>query len=47
MEEIFSKSTTTHKFLANCYSYLPLDGEIVGSDGWLYVKNNGVWVKAA
>ena len=40
MEEIFSNSTTTHKFLANCYSYLPLDGEIVGSDGWVVGRSD-------
>ena len=35
LEEIFSQSTTTHKYLAHCYSYSPLDEEIVGSDGWV------------
>ena len=40
MEEVFSKSTTTHKYLANCYSYLPLDGEIVGSDGWVVGRSD-------
>ena len=35
LEEIFSQSTTTHKYLAHCYSYIPLDEEIVGSDGWV------------
>lgn len=35
LEEVFSQSTTTHKYLAHCYSYIPLDEEIVGSDGWV------------
>lgn len=34
LEEVFSQSTTTHKYLAHCYSYIPIDEEIVGSDGW-------------
>ena len=34
LEEIFSQSTSTHKYLAHCYSFIPVDEEIVGSDGW-------------
>lgn len=34
LEEIFSQSTSTHKYLAQCYSFIPVDEEIVGSDGW-------------
>lgn len=34
LEEVFSQSTTTHKYLAHCYSYIPVDEEIVGSEGW-------------
>ena len=25
LEEVFSQSTTTHKYLAHCYSYIPID----------------------
>ena len=34
LDEIFAQSTSTHKYLAHCYSYIPTDEEIVGSDGW-------------
>lgn len=40
LEEIFSQSTTTHRYLAQCYSYIPLDEEIVGSDGWVVGRSD-------
>ncbi len=40
LDEIFSQSTTTHRYLAHCYSYLPLDEEIVGSDGWVVARSD-------
>jgi len=40
MEEIFAKSSTTHKYLSHLYSYLPLDEEIVGSDGWVVARSD-------
>lgn len=35
IDEIFRKSSTTHRYLAHLYAYLPLDEEIVGSEGWV------------
>lgn len=40
LDEIFTQSTTTHRYLAHCYSYLPLDEEIVGSDGWVVPRSD-------
>lgn len=40
MEEVFAKSTTTHRYLSHLYSYLPLDEEIVGSDGWVVARSD-------
>ncbi len=34
LEEVFSKSETTHRYLAHLYSYLPLEEDVVGSNGW-------------
>lgn len=40
IDEIFSQSNTTHNYLANLYSYLPLDEEIIGSDGWVVGRSD-------
>ena len=40
IDDIFSQSSTTHKYLANLYSYLPLDEEIIGSDGWVVGRSD-------
>lgn len=40
LDEVFSQSTTTHKYLAHCYAYLPKDGEIVGSEGWVVGRSD-------
>ena len=40
LEEVFSQSTSTHRYLSHCYSYIPLDEEIVGSDGWTVARSD-------
>ncbi len=38
--EIFSKSETTHRFLSHIYSYLPLEEDVVGSNGWVVGRSD-------
>jgi hypothetical protein len=40
IDEIFRKSSTTHRYLSHLYSYLPLDEEIVGSEGWVVARSD-------
>ena len=40
MDEVFSESTTTKRYLSHLYSYLPLDEEVVGSDGWVVARSD-------
>ncbi|MCI5720794.1 MAG: RagB/SusD family nutrient uptake outer membrane protein [Bacteroidales bacterium] len=40
MEEIFSKRATTHNYLSHIYSYIPLEEEVVGSDGWVVARSD-------
>lgn len=40
LEGVFSQTTTTHNFLSNLYSYLPLDEEPVGSEGWVVARSD-------
>ncbi len=40
IDEIFSKSTTTKKYLSHLYSYIPMDEEIVGSHGWVVPRSD-------
>lgn len=40
LEAVFKQSSTTHNFLSNLYSYLPLDEEIVGSEGWVVPRSD-------
>ncbi len=38
MDEIFSQRTTAKRYLQHIYSYLPLEEEIVGSEGWVVAR---------
>ena len=40
LEDIFSKRGTTHNYLAHLYSYIPLDEEIIGGDGWVVARSD-------
>lgn len=40
LQEIFSKRNTTHNYLAHIYSYIPLDEEVIGSDGWVVPRSD-------
>lgn len=40
IEEIFSQSTTTKRYLAHLYSYIPVDEEVVGSHGWVVPRSD-------
>ena len=40
LQEIFSKRNTTLNYLAHIYSYIPLDEEIIGSDGWVVPRSD-------
>ena len=40
MEEIFSQPTTAKKYLQHIYSYLPMEEEIVGSEGWVVPRSD-------
>ena len=40
LEDIFSKRNTVHNYLAHIYSYIPLDEEIIGSDGWVVARSD-------
>lgn len=40
IDEIFSKSETTHRYLSHLYSYLPLEEDIVGSNGWVVGRSD-------
>ena len=40
IDEIFSKSETTHRYLAHLYAYLPLEEDVVGSNGWVVGRSD-------
>lgn len=40
IEEVFSKSETTHRYLSHLYSYLPLEEDVVGSNGWVVGRSD-------
>lgn len=40
LEDIFSKRNTVHSYLAHIYSYIPLDEELIGSDGWVSARSD-------
>lgn len=40
IDEIFSKSETTHRYLSHLYSYLPLEEDVVGSNGWVVGRSD-------
>lgn len=40
IEDVFSKSATTHRYLAHLYGYLPLEEDVVGSSGWVVGRSD-------
>lgn len=40
IDEIFSKSETAHRYLSHLYSYLPLEEDVVGSNGWVVGRSD-------
>ncbi len=40
IDEIFSESKTTKKYLSHLYSYIPMEEEIVGSHGWVVPRSD-------
>lgn len=40
LDEVFSQSNTTHNYLAQLYSHIPLDEEIIGSHGWVVARSD-------
>lgn len=40
MEGIFAQTSEVRRYLAQCYSYIPMDEEIVGSNGWVVARSD-------
>lgn len=40
IDEIFSRSETTHRYLSHLYSYLPLEEDVIGSNGWVVGRSD-------
>ena len=40
IEDIFSTTNGTKKYLAHIYSYIPMEEEIVGSEGWVVPRSD-------
>lgn len=40
IDEIFSKSTTTKRYLAHLYSYIPIEEEIINRHGWVVPRSD-------
>lgn len=40
LDEIFSQATTTKRYLQHIYSYIPMEEEIIGSEGWVVPRSD-------